>query len=249
MQFLNMPDDGTHFFAGTQLYTSATIALQDANYEIDDMAMINFEQFDPITITVHKDSEFETLDDLIETMQNSESGLSYSTVYGGALHLTGTLLEDLLDIKLNPVFYDGGGEIRNALLGNHVDFMIGNAAGDAAIADQVRVLAIASAEPMEIWPEAELINDALAKYDVELPYVGSARFLAAHASFREKHPELFNEIVAAYEAMFESKAYQEHIERLGMSEVSEIRGPEVSDQLNHELHELMIQYQPQLSPE
>lgn len=240
--FVNSKDDGSVLFGGTQLYLSASILLQDAEYDIDDFSMVNIEQFDPVTITVPKDSQFETFKDLIEYAKEHPGKLSYSTVHGGPLHLTGVLLEDKLGIQLNPVFYDGGGEMRNALLGNHVDFMIGNALGDSAIADNVRVLAVASEEVMDIWPDAEPINEALKPYNVEVPKVGSVRFLSTHSSFKEKHPELFEQLSEAYKNVFESDEYQQFIKDNNADAVSEYRGPEESDELNKTLHSLLNDY-------
>ncbi|WP_160058368.1 Bug family tripartite tricarboxylate transporter substrate binding protein [Alkalicoccus saliphilus] len=246
--FINAPDDGSTYFAGTQLYLSANIVLQDADFDIEDFSMVNFEQFDPVTITVHENSPYETFEDLLEDIENNPGEISYTTIYGGPLHLTGVLLEDYLDVDLNPVFYDGGGEMRNALLGEHVDFMIGNANGDKAVEDNVRVLAVADDDMEELWPDAPPINDVLQdNYDVEIPYVGSARFIAAHTSFKEENPELFDQFVNAYEEMFNSEEYQAYLEESGADAVSEFRGPEESDEMNLELHELMLEYQDELA--
>ena len=241
------PNDGSYLFAGTQLYFSATMVLQDADYEIDDFAMVNIEQFDPITITVPEDSEYETFEDLIEDVKENPGQISYSTVSGGPLHLTGVLLEDKLDIELNPIFYDGGSEMRNALLGGHVDFMIGNSNGDTAIEENVRVLATATDEVSEIWPDAEPINDALEQYDVEIPHVGSVRFIATQATFKEENPELFEELVASYENAYNDEDYQAHLKESGADLVSDFRGPEESDELNQELHDLIVEYEDELT--
>lgn len=247
--FANSKDDGSVLFGGTQLYLSASILLQGADYNIDDFSMVNIEQFDPVTITVHNNSPYETLEDLITDAEKNPGEISYSTVHGGPLHLTGVLLEEKLDIELNPVFYDGGGEMRNALLGEHVDFMIGNALGDSAIEDNVRVLAVEQEEKMELWPDAEPINDVLAEYDTEVPLIGSVRFLAAHKTFKEENPEEFEMLVNAYENVFKSEEYQQFIKENNAEEVSELRGPEASDELNIELHELLDEYKDELADE
>lgn len=247
--FQKSKDDGSVLFGGTQLYLSASILLQDADYSIDDFSMVNIEQFDPITITVPKDSPYKTFKDLIEDAKANPGKLSYSTVHGGPLHLSGVLLEDKLGIKFNPVFYDGGGEMRNALLGGHVDFMIGNALGDNAIADNVRVLAVGTEEAIELWPGSVAINDALKEYNEEVPKVGSVRFLATQASFKEKHPELFDMLTEAYKKVYESEEYQQYIEETNAQVVSEYRGPEESDELNHSLHDLLADYKDVLDGE
>lgn len=240
------PDDGSYFFGGTQLYLSSNIVLQDADFSIDDYSMINFEQFDPITVTVHKDSPYQTFEELINAIKENPGELSLGTIYGGPLHLTGVLLEDKLDLDYRTVMYDGGGEMRNALLGQQVDFMIGNAKGDVAIADNARVLAIASDEPLSIWPDTPALNDALQPFGVKIPYVGSARFFAATTSFKEKHPELFDRFVEAYKNILESDEYQAHLEKTGAADVTKYRGPEASDKLNKELHQLLLDYKDKL---
>lgn len=244
--FMNQKDDGSVLFGGTQLYLSASILLQNADYDIDDFSMVNIEQFDPVTITVPKDSPYETLEDLIEDAKDNPGELSYSTVHGGPLHLTGVLLEDKLDLEFKPVFYDGGGEMRNALIGEHVDFMMGNALGDTAISDNARVLAVESEDKMDLWPDAEPINDVLEQYDAEVPLIGSVRFLATHSSFKEEYPEKFETLVDAYEKAYESDEHQEYIEENNAEEVSEFRGPEESDELNQELHELLEEYEDEI---
>lgn len=247
-QFINSPDDGSVFFVGTQLYLSANIELQNADFNIEDFSMANYEQYDPVTITVHNNSPYETIDDLMADIEDNPGEISYSTISGGSLHLTGVLMEDLLDIDVNPVFYDGGGDIRNALLGEHVDFMIGNANGDQAIAENTRVLAVASddEEVLSMYPDVVSFNEAFSAYDEEIPYVGSARFIAAHTSFKEENPELFQQFVDAYEAMFNSEEYQAHLAEQSADVVSSFMGPEESDELNLELHDLVIEYGPDL---
>src|SRR5699024_6304536 len=68
-QFINQRDDGSVLFAGTHLYLSAGGVLREADCDLDDFAMVNIEQFDPATITVHKDSPYETFEDLIEDVK------------------------------------------------------------------------------------------------------------------------------------------------------------------------------------
>src|SRR5699024_7059137 len=245
-QFVNQKDDGSVLFAGTQLYLSAGIVLRNADYDIDDFSMVNIEQFDPATITVHKNSPYETFEDLIEDVKANPGQISYSTVHGGPLHLTGVLLEDNLDRSLKPVFNDGGGEMRKALVGEHGGFMIGNANGDTAIEENVRVLAVASEEEMDMWPDAEPINAVLDKYDAEIPLVGSVRFLATHSSFKEENPELFDMLTQSYKNVFESEEYQQYLKDTNAEEVSAYRGPVESDELNRELHELITEYEDEL---
>lgn len=246
--FNRSKDDGSTLFAGTQLYLSASILLNNAEYSIDDFSVVNIEQFDPVTITVHKNSPYQTFDDLIEDVKNNPNKISYSTVHGGHLHLMGALLEDKLNISFNPVFYDGGGPMRNALLGEHVDFMIGNAHGDIAIADNARVLAVGSDNKLikDLWPDAPSLNEVLAPYGVQVPNVGSARYLATHASFKDKHEDLFQILTNAYKNVFESEEYQAFISESNAISVSEYRGPEASDELNKSLHEILDKYKENL---
>ena len=244
--FQKMPADGNVIFLGTQMYLSANIVLQNADFKIDDFDVINFQQVDPVTIAVLEDSPYKTLDDLIADIKKNPNKVKWGTIFGGPLHLAGEIFHDKLGLQVKMVSYDSGSAMRTALLGKHVDFIIGNANGDQAIKGKARVLAVVDNKRSSIWPDSPILNEALKKYNVSIPTIGSSRFIAVHKGFKEKYPERYKKLVETYKKAYESSEYQAFRKQTGEDTVSNYYGPAESQKMNRDIHQLMVQYKDKL---
>jgi tripartite-type tricarboxylate transporter receptor subunit TctC len=238
--FLKQPKDGSSMYIGTQMYMSAGAVLQGAKFSMDDFAVINFQQFDPITVAVHEDSKYKTFQDLIDDIKARPGQVKCGLVYGGAPHLGAVVLKERLNLDYKDVTYDSGNAYRTALLGKHVDFIMSNANGDRAIQGKARVLAVADDKRSPIWPDSPTFNEVLKIND--FPKLGSARFVAMHKEFKQKYPARFDKLVATYKKAFEDPEYVKLRAANGEDSVSSYRGPEESDRMNHALHNLLAQY-------
>ena len=238
--FLKQPKDGSCIYIGTQMYLSAGVVLQGAKFSMDDFAVINFQQFDPITIAVHEESAYKTFQDLVDDIKARPGQVKCGLIYGGAPHLGAVVLQEKLGLDYKDVTYDSGNGYRTALLGKHVDFIVSNANGDRAIQGKARVLAVADDQRSSIWPDAPTFNEVLGIND--FPKLGSARFVTVHREFKEKYPDRFNKLVETYKKAFEDPEYVKMREASGEAEVSFYRGPEESDKMNKALHALLEQY-------
>jgi tripartite-type tricarboxylate transporter receptor subunit TctC len=228
------------------MYLSANIVLQNAAFKIDDFDVINFQQVDPVTIAVLEDSPYKTLDDLIQDIKKNPNKIKWGTLYGGALQLAGEFMIDKLGLQVKMVNYDSGGAMRTALLGRHVDFIIGNANGDQALKGKARVLAVADTKKNPIWPNSPTLNDELKKYNVTIPTIGSSRYIAVHKGLKEKYPERYKKLVETYKKAYESPEYQAFRKQTGEDTVSNYYGPEESQKMNLDIHKLMAQYKDKL---
>jgi putative tricarboxylic transport membrane protein len=246
--FLGCKDDGYNIIVSTQPYLSNSIILQGAKYKLDDFDFINVEQIDPVTISVHADSPYKTLSDLIEAIRANPGKLSIGTGALGSNHLAFVFLADRLNLDFRVVFYTSGGPYRTALLGKHVDFISGTAAGDVSMKPNARVLAVFDDRPFKAWPDAELINEALKPYGVKVPMLASVRYVAVHSAFKAKYPERYKKLVEAYEKVFNSKGYTGFRKKIRTNDVSRWMGPEKSNAYMKELHALTIQYKDKLRP-
>jgi tripartite-type tricarboxylate transporter receptor subunit TctC len=244
--FQKMPVDGNTIFLGTQTYLSANIVLQNAKFNIDDFDVINFQQVDPVTIAVLEDSPYQTLDDLIQDIKKNPNKVKWGTIFGGPLQLAGEILHDKLGLQVKTISYDSGSAMRTALLGKHVDYIIGNANGDQAIKGKARVLAVADTKRNSIWPDSPILNDALKKYNVSIPTIGSSRFIAVHKGLKAKYPERYSKLVETYKKAYESSDYQAFRKQTGEDTVSNYYGPAESQKMNHEIHQLIVQYKDKL---
>jgi tripartite-type tricarboxylate transporter receptor subunit TctC len=243
--FLNQPKDGSYMLIGTQMYISAGVVLQGAKFSMDDFAVINFQQFDPATVAVLEDSQYKTFQDLIDDIKARPGQVKVGILAGGAPHLAAVVLKERLGLDYREVNYDSGNGYRTALLGKHVDFVMSNANGDRALKGKARILAVADDQRNKIWPDAPTFNEAMGITD--FPKLGSARFVAVHKEFKEKYPERFNKLVATYKQAFENPEYVKLRETNGEDSVSSYRGPEESDSMNHELHNLLARYKDRIA--
>ena len=107
-------------------------------------------------VMVPKDSEFKTINDLVDAWKADPGSLSVGggSSPGGPDHLLPMQLAQAVGVdpkKVRFVSYDGGGDLLPALLGNKIDFAT---SGPGEFKDQIangdiRVLATSGAEPVE----------------------------------------------------------------------------------------------------
>ncbi len=246
--WLEQPKDGSHILFLCQLYLSGNILLQGATYNVDTFDVINFQQIDPVTIAVPQDSPYQTIDDLIAAIKERPGEITYGTIPGGHGQLAMEFMKDKLDLDVKLITYDAGASYRTALLGKHVDFIAGNAAGDIALKGNARVLAVADSQPNPIWPDAPTFNSVLEKNNQEgFQTIGSCRAFAVFPSMKTEYPERYQKLLDTYKAAYENPEYQETLKKSGEDSVSHFYGVDESNKINSELHELMTTYQEALT--
>lgn len=209
------PSDGSQFVLAPEPYLSNSILKTQAPYKVEDFAVLAVQENDPASLTVLKTSPYQNLNDLIDAIRahpdTVRAGLSAASAGDLQLNLIKARLGDL---PYREVTYNGT-EYRNALLGGHVDFMMSSASGDLPMAEQVRVLAIASEEPFPGWDGVQSFNKQLAKYNVTVPNIGAIRYLAFPAKFKQEHPDRWAIMEKAYAAAVSSPAFQKQLTDAG----------------------------------
>ncbi|GII96674.1 Bug family tripartite tricarboxylate transporter substrate binding protein [Sinosporangium siamense] len=118
-------------------------------------------------IVVSKDSPYKTIGDLVKAWKKDPSKVTVGggSSPGGPDHLLPMQLAQTVGIdpkKVNFISYDGGGELLPAILGNKIAF---GASGygeflDQVEAGQVRVLAITSAEPVDVLQDVPTLKSS-----------------------------------------------------------------------------------------
>lgn len=87
-----------------------------------------------------------------------------------------------------------------------------SALGSNVIKDQVKALAVYRDEPDADRWDAPTINEAIAGMDAEVPVLAAdLRCLSVHASFVKKHPEVYEDLVAAYKRMLDRDDFKAFI--------------------------------------
>ena len=123
---------------------------ENAGYETEDLKQVYIFQSTPNILAVRAESEFQTLDDFIAAAQADPGAISVGGSGDFSANHVGTLLlNDEAGIETTYTPFSGTGAAVPALLGGHVDALMTYTPMIEQLGDQIRVLAIASAEPME----------------------------------------------------------------------------------------------------
>ena len=214
---LDQPHDGyTVFASGFSPYLSNTILEGNADYTIEDFAYLNFQWFDEDLIALNKDSEYESLPDLLEDIRENPKTVRGAVVSGSGGHLIAKLLLEVSGIpqeNLNLVAYNSGGLARAAVAGHVVDFIIISAKGSESIREYLRPLAIVSRQRSVEWDTPPL-TEAMAPTGIAVPVLpGSIRGFGTSAEFKRRHPERFEKLAQAMETALANEELQELLDR------------------------------------
>ena len=236
--FMNQPADGHTLFVFLQPSVTILKKRSPDLFEIEDLSYININWVDPTIVLAHKDMGWKSLDDMIQAAKKDPGKYSFSLA---SLYSTGSIMGQMLfkkldlNIKLAP--YDSGGSARTALRGHHVDMTAGGAKGARTIADVSVPLGVFWNQPVPSWPNAQLMNDALKKYNVQVPNAGSIRFFATHTAFKKNHPDRWKILVDAfYKLVNEHEGFKAFCDKAGIGR--EWHGPEESTAIAMEAHEV-----------
>lgn len=210
--YLQQPDDGhTILVTAATPYLPTNILVTGAKYTLNDFAFVNAQWSDYTFVAIHKDKPYKTLKDLIDAVKANPGKLSTGYTFGSAGMVSTALLLDALGLPQNAVrsvTYDGGGPVRTALAGGHVDFSVLQGEGSETIRDFIRPLAVIRDARAAEW-DAPPLNEALKSFGVTVPILsGSIRAMATHASFRKKNPQAFDKLTNAYRRALENKEFQ-----------------------------------------
>lgn len=210
-------------------YLANAILVGGAPVKWEDFSFLNAQWNDYAIWAVHKDSPYETFDQLVAAMKEPGE-VSSGIIYGNGGHLQTILAMQALDIpedNVRFVTYDGGAPLRTALAGNQVDFEVLAARGAASIMDNLRVLAVVN-DNKPVEAEAPSLNDALVDLGAEAQPVigGNITGLIVPAALKTEHPERYETLVNAYQAVVSSEDYKAAAKEAGVG--SDWVGPEAS---------------------
>ncbi len=168
---------------------------RDTRYEMDDFAPVASVVDDPAGFNVHPDSDFQTLEALVEYAKANPGEISYGTTgVGSDDHLAALALERQADIEMTHVPFPGSSDVRQALMGEHIDlgiFNMGEAAPDAA-AGRITSLAQGAEERWEKAPDVPTLKEQ--GYDL---VIGSNRGIAAPSDVPDEIIDRLSQAIAA----------------------------------------------------
>lgn len=210
---LRAPKDGYNLLVNTLGgMVLAPVMLKDVAYDTNkDFYPVALITSAPDGITVRAESPYKTLQDLIEAARKNPGKLSFGTAgTGTGSHFNAQIFAQNTAIKIKHVPFKGGGETIPAVLGGHVDFVIGTAIAflPHEKAGKLRTLALVGRNKMKALPNALTTSELGIKGDYLDSWAGC--FVAAGTP-----RPVIDTLVAAAERVIKSNDFIARIEKTG----------------------------------
>jgi tripartite-type tricarboxylate transporter receptor subunit TctC len=150
-----------HVLGTTNMPGLLTIPIERrAQFRLEDFAGIANMVTDPTAITVHEDSPFNTLDDLLAAARARPETITYASPGTGTDdHLQLVLLQAHTGTRFVHVVFQGDPQLRAAVLGRQVDSMGLNLGPVSANREKLRTLAMAGAERSPFRPDVPTLRE------------------------------------------------------------------------------------------
>lgn len=117
---------------------------------------------DPSTLYVHEESQFETIDELLDYARENPRSLSIGIGSAGSLdQLVLQNFEAATGIEVRTVPHEGGGDAVVALLGQHVDAVVGEPGQALTHLDSgtLRMLTVFQEERLDAYPDVPTLSE------------------------------------------------------------------------------------------
>lgn len=199
----------SHQSLGTFILTSlmneqAVDPLQDLEY-VAQMAVLTS------AVAVPADSEYETLQDLIDALQSSDGSMTWGhTGQGGFHHVNGVSMLMAIEAEARDVPFQGSSATRAAVLGGQVDYAILSSVNYLGFENEMRFLAFFSEEADAVLPDVPTVADlGIDMVTVQTPSVWVVP--------TGTDPEIIATMQSAIEEIVATDAYQEQLLSLGIT--------------------------------
>ena len=122
---------------------------------------------DPNTVVVSKESEFETLEQLVEAAKAQPGSVTMGlSALGGNDHFSANMIADATGAEFTLVPFKGASMARTALMGQHVAAGTMTLSQTVSFQDELRVLAVLSDERSTFRPDVPTAKEL--GYDVQM---------------------------------------------------------------------------------
>jgi tripartite-type tricarboxylate transporter receptor subunit TctC len=171
---------------------------RDTDFDADSFEYLAGFDLTPMGMFAGPGAPFDDLDGLREHAEANPGAVVVGE--SGALGLLAILaFADELDVQLTPIRYDGGGELMNALLGNHIDMASTSSMSHDPITDANGTpIGFFADERMDMFPDVP----TFAEQGVELE-MGVGRVMVAPAGIPD---EVRDRLTEALDAMSDDEA-------------------------------------------
>ncbi|MEM8751152.1 MAG: tripartite tricarboxylate transporter substrate binding protein [Pseudomonadota bacterium] len=159
-QLNTMAGDGTKIMGINLPHIVIKPEQGDVGFKTDDITAVYMFHYTPDAIVVNADSDFKTLQDLIDYAKANPKQLTFSgSGKGTANHLVQVKFDQMAGIETTYVSFKGTGAAVTALLGNQVKAEWGYTTVGAKQGDKVRMLAVAMEERHSAFPDVPTFKE------------------------------------------------------------------------------------------
>lgn len=175
MQYVHdQPADGYNILFGAENPQVAKV-MGTSELDYSNFIPINIFCTSAGVVVVNKDSEYNTINDLVDDILANPNKVNAATTGPGGLpQVLVSMMESVHGTKANPVVFDGEGPCITALMGGHVDYTIVtvSACAEQIRAGEVKPLAVMydSALTADGLTDIPVITDAYPEYDKYMPW-------------------------------------------------------------------------------
>lgn len=185
-------------------YTAVTIAQGLAKYKAEDFWPINLPSRDFTLGAVASDSPITSFKEVLEKLRKDPKSLSLGMQAASVDYLNLILALRAAGVdtaQLRVVTYDGGGVVRNAVMGSQVDVGFVGAEGYLPLMSKIKPLV--GFWDKALFPEFDS-TPSIVKVGTDLGFKaefveGSQRGWVIQTSLKDKNPEVYKVLVAAFE--------------------------------------------------
>lgn len=242
--YSRLPVDGNNIYLGCQVYFSANVIVHNAKYKLEDFDTINIQQEDMIEIVVMNDSPYyNNPKKLFADIKANPGQIKGGYIAGGPQNIAASILAEEKGLNFRTITYDNGNNLRTALLGGHIDFMIGNGLGDLSVLGKATPLVILGEKKSGLFPDVPLYKTVFGK---PFPHLSMSTFIAVHSQLKEKFPERYKKILDSYIATMNDPEYKEFLKESKQAPITQYMGPEKSEKMMDEISKLVTKYKENL---
>lgn len=157
-----------HVLGTTNMPGLLTIPIErQAQFKLEDFAGIANFVTDPTAMTVHEDSPYRSMEDLIAAARARPDTITYASPgVGTDDHLQLVLLQAATGTRFTHVVFQGDPQLRTAILARQVDVMGLNLGPASANPEKLRTLAMAGATRSRFRPDLPTLKEL--GYPVEM---------------------------------------------------------------------------------
>ena len=159
-QLNGMEGDGYTVMGINIPHTIMQPMVKESGYQTDDLTPVHYFHYTPNAIFVPSDSQFKTLNDLVEYAKKNPGMVTFAgSGSNSANHIGQALFDKLTGAKTTYVPFSGIGPAMTALMGKQLTAGFNYATSGSSAGDKLRILAISSEKRLPAFPDVPTFKE------------------------------------------------------------------------------------------